>query len=385
MRNLIRKVLKEALGVPEGILESGEQLYELINNRLKKIPKEIPEENNFEISTKIKISDYVIKKVYLNLNIKKIDTVSEVDFYSMGFNNVSRFNNKTFKLINIITPDTVELSINLACPENVKKKDIIDYFKKDKVNILSALTHELGHAFNIYKKEESTVKSMAKYRSYHDTNFPIKPISEFIHMLYYIHAIENIVRPIEVASKMRSEDINKEKFYEFITNNETYKKLKKINGFSYQNFRDELKNDAKNIKNFLDRIGADVSQLNTDDEIVDEVLRILFINLVNKTLDVSTRMITSSPIEEIFGFQGKKLKFFQKLVSSFSKYENNINKFFEDEEKNFKFISEKMLKKISKLYDMAKTKNSSIRNWDLHHKINKSGEQFETKLRYGKK
>jgi len=35
--------------------------------------------------------------------------------------------------------------------------------------------------------------------------------------------------------------------------------------------------------------------------------------------------------------------------------------------------------------DMAKTNNSSIRNWDLHHKINKSGEQFETKLRYGKK
>ncbi len=50
--------------------------------------------------------------------------------------------------------------------------------------------------------------------------------------------------------------------------------------------------------------------------------------------------------------------------------------------KKFKIISEKMMKKISKLFAMAKVDKSSIKDWDLHNKINKTGEQLETEIKY---
>jgi 6,7-dimethyl-8-ribityllumazine synthase len=55
------------------------------------------------------------------------------------------------------------------------------------------------------------------------------------------------------------------------------------------------------------------------------------------------------------------------------KYENNPKKFFEDEFEKFNYVANKMLKKISKLYAMAKDDeqpvSESIINWDLHQQI----------------
>jgi hypothetical protein len=57
---------------------------------------------------------------------------------------------------------------------------------------------------------------------------------------------------------------------------------------------------------------------------------------------------------------------FQKFVLRF---ENNPIKFFKYEIKKFNMIADKMIRKIAKLYDMAKDDgqtNESIINWELH-------------------
>jgi hypothetical protein len=63
------------------------------------------------------------------------------------------------------------------------------------------------------------------------------------------------------------------------------------------------------------------------------------------------------------------------------KYENNPIEFFEDEIENCNYVSTKMLKKIGKLYAMAKDDeqpvSESILNWNLHQQI--------MKKKYGKK
>jgi hypothetical protein len=63
----------------------------------------------------------------------------------------------------------------------------------------------------------------------------------------------------------------------------------------------------------------------------------------------------------------------EKMISKFSnhisKYRGNTLQFFKDEIENFNYIATKMLKKIGKLYAMAKddeTVSESIINWDLH-------------------
>jgi hypothetical protein len=54
------------------------------------------------------------------------------------------------------------------------------------------------------------------------------------------------------------------------------------------------------------------------------------------------------------------------------KYQKNPTKFFEDEIENFQYIANKMIKKISKVYALAKDDepvSESILNWDLYQKV----------------
>ena len=62
----------------------------------------------------------------------------------------------------------------------------------------------------------------------------------------------------------------------------------------------------------------------------------------------------------------------QKFLSYVMKYEKNPTKFFEDEIENFQYIANKMIKKISKVYGLAKDDEAvseSILNWELHQKV----------------
>ena len=61
-----------------------------------------------------------------------------------------------------------------------------------------------------------------------------------------------------------------------------------------------------------------------------------------------------------------------KFLNYVMKYEKNPTKFFEDEIENFQYIANKMIKKISKVYGLAKDDeqvSESILNWDLHQQI----------------
>ena len=386
MRELIRQVLREALGVPSGSIESGEILYDLILKKLKVLPIDLDEDSTFNMRTNFSISDYKIKKVILNITFHKDNAIPDVHYYSMGFKSVSRYDpTRRPRLINIIQPNTIDVMINFAGPEDTQRKDLINYFKSDKTDIVSSLSHELGHAYNIYKKKFTSIGPQAEYNAYQKNSFPFYEIRQFMFNLYYIHSVENIVRPIEVASLMRSTDVKRENFYEFITNNKTYTKLKDIGNFSVDKMIESLKLESDKIRQFLDRIGVETDDLETDDELVNELLRIVYVNIANNKVDIAKQMMTTNAFEDLMGFIGGKEEFFHKLASGFVKYQERPIDFFRREERNFKTISEKMIKKISKLYDIAKVDTSSIKDWDLHHKINKTGEQFETEIKFKRK
>ena len=65
------------------------------------------------------------------------------------------------------------------------------------------------------------------------------------------------------------------------------------------------------------------------------------------------------------------MKFLNSFESEILKFKNNPLRYFEFQEKKFKFVSSKMMKKLSKLYAMLPEDKKSIKNWDLHQKITK--------------
>jgi hypothetical protein len=80
-----------------------------------------------------------------------------------------------------------------------------------------------------------------------------------------------------------------------------------------------------------------------------------------------------------------------KFFNYVTKFKDNPTQFFKDECEKFNYVSTKMLKKISKLYDLAKDDdevNESIINWELHQQLleKKYGKRkIETEIKFKKK
>jgi hypothetical protein len=91
-------------------------------------------------------------------------------------------------------------------------------------------------------------------------------------------------------------------------------------------------------------------------------------------------LLTTDFNEMFIGFSGDKRKLYNDFINETQRFKNNPLKFFEYQEKKIRNVSNYMLKKLSKLYALIEDKKS-IKNWDLHTKINKKT-QIESKYRY---
>lgn len=382
MRETIKRILNEVLGVPEGVLESGEILYQEIEKRLKRLPQQIEEQKKTRFKTDLIILNFNVKKINFVFEFTETDNVDEIILVSMGFGSISIFSDEELKILHKFDENEMSLYLSIAGPEGTTRKDIVKFYRENKDKLISSIAHELGHYTNFRKQKYQNIKKMAEYAGITRTSFPFHPIQEFLHYTYFIHSVENITRPIEVASYMRSQGIDREKFYEFITNNATYQMLKRINEFSYEKMREQLRSQVDDIKTFIKNLGGNVKKFKTDDEVVDELLRIVYVNLANKSIETLKEMMTTNFLENLVGFQGDKGKLFDDMIGYFTKFETNYKKFYTQSEKDFKRISTKMMKKLIKLYELAKVNPQSIENWALHHKINRTGEQLETELKY---
>ena len=385
MKGIIKNTLNEALGVPEGILESAERLYLMCFNRIVKITDPIlngskKEEYNFTINSNFKISDYTFTEISLSIDFVEVDQVDLVELYSMAFGHQSKFNDRSLKLVTIVSPNEVKISIKFALTETAKISDVIELCKRSKDIMTASLAHELKHAYDHYKKPTESIPKMSRYHGVQQTGVPIKPISVFLHYLYFVHGIENLVRPTEFSSLMKSSKISKKDFYNFLTNSEMYTMMRDINNFTYEKLKSELKNYIPQIDGVLNRFTNET--FDTDEEKIDEILRIVYVNLVNNTLNTTKSIMSNNFFEGLMGFQGKKNEVFRKIVNYVMRFENNEKKFYLYEEKKFKHISGIMMKKLSKLYSMAQDEKSSIKNWDLHHKINRTNENIQSEYKF---
>lgn len=383
LNKIIKKALREAVGVPDGIVETAELVYGQLMKELKSISSvsEDDEKLYFRLKGNYQISDYKFKQIDLALEIIRTDQVDKATLAGMAFNFKSRFDDNTFKVIHQPTKKKIELSVSVAIPEDGDLNSVIQELENEKEMSISSLSHELMHSYNKFKRPISNPEERADYDAYKTLRFGIQPIDDFLHNLYFIHSIENVVRPSEIAADLKSGSIDKEGFLEFLKNNRVYQKLKEINGFTYQGLKKELLNHVDIIRERLEQSGLDDIP-EGDEELVSTVLDLLRINLVNAKGTALKQDLTTSFLEDFMGFSSKKEEVFRNYIKKIRKYDNT-NDFFRNEEKMFKQISYDLMKKIHKLYsilDKNKKTNESIINWDLYHKIKGTPIVIETEL-----
>lgn len=371
MRDLIKKILREEVGVPRGIVDSAQRLYNDIISRLKR--KTITGNSNFiltfkNVNGKYSFSDFQdFESIKVEFEFKEY---SETDMHKgililgMGHNGQSRLDDG-FELINLDT-DNINLSIDLAIPETINEIDnkiIIKTLEDNKQMIVSSLSHELKHAYDGFKKPSEGLKQRSQYNVYSGTRFGIEEIDEFVYFLYFITVIENLVRPSEIYSLMQQGEISQKDFLNFISSNRTYSTLKKINEFSVDKLIESLKQKPEQVDNLLSNV-EDYEMPNSIDEKINDLLKVIYLELQKKTLQRAHSMLTNNFFEALFGLSDEKMKFLNSFESEILKFKNNPLKYFEFQEKKFKFVSEKMMKRLSKLYSLAKPNPIKLVNKD---------------------
>ena len=400
------RLLNEALGVPDFILDAADMLYDVVENDIRSINDIQDEYNfkgkiNFELGDKKKIR---IDSYELNVKIEEMENEEGVlDIISMGMGGRFGFDRDVYLKINEPST-TLNLDITFAVGDNWKPEELIAKMEDERDEHVSALAHEIKHKYDKQAKEYSRMGPDAVYQATQQKgNFAIPAIDRvFYRFMYYIHAIENLVRPTEVAYSMKRKNITKSQFKDFLEDNRVYKELLRIKNYTFDNFIQDLKQQEDRLDALLEHIGEDPSDMSIDEKI-NKVLELVYVDLVNNRMDLFVQM-TQGPMDDFLTFGAQlgmippgseeKMKQLQKtneirqkFLSRTMRYEKNPTKFFEDEFEEFNYIANKMLKKISKLYAMAKDDeqvSESIINWDLHQQImeKKYGKRkIETKIK----
>lgn len=376
----IKNLLSEALGVPDNLVNLASALYEeLVDN--------IPDKSNFnklkdevfEFEGDFNIADYKFKGVKFTLELHES---RETEILGMSTKNLSRITKK-FKIKTKVNHGVLDIFISIAVPKNIKGSDLKKFLQDNKVEVVGSISHELKHYYDAYSKPKQPISNRVKYDALTRNRFgDIDPLNLFLHHLYFIHRIENLVRPSEFAGALAAGEVTKKGFLEFLQNHSVYQKLKEIQNFSYEGLRQSLFEDISDIEKSFVQNGIDFKGLN-EDEIVDMALRLFVDNLQNWEVQSLENKLVDNHLESMFGLRGRKGKFFRKYLENMKPHGENFEKYFRNQEKIFKFVATNMIKKIAKLYAMTTdTQNESIINWELWHKLKGTNSKIVTETKY---
>lgn len=364
-------MILESLGVPENLLELSEQVYFDI---IREIPKyrntESMYRNPIIIRGNFTISDYNFSEIRINFKFYDYDSLELVGM-SYQLDDVTVKNIKF--LVQESDFDKVSLGMSFAINDDVTPSMISQYIISMKEKIISIISHELKHAYDAFKNPKTSLTNRINYVTYKKSFGDITPLNELLFNLYFTHQIENLVRPSEFASLVKQHNITKEKFLDFLTNSDVFRKLDSARKFNYENLKEELKKYLPEIEETISMSGSDINKFKTEDQLIDEILRLFYINVANWKFEMIQKYITSSPFEIFLGLSREKENFIEKYYNTLSKYQDNIEKFYRIHENHLKKVSNDMIKKLGKIYDYIKDekdlKNESIINPDIWYKL----------------
>lgn len=363
MRKLIERVIQEEVGVPKNIYESADLITDRVYYELKNILSGGGNVDNGDydmvFSVNTTINDLTIKRVNFSVQINYAN-VEGPELMGAGFNPRPSLDYDKFVYVSKENPSNVHLMLKFYIPsdDEVSKEDFFNYFLENRGRVVNNISHELKHAYDYYKKPEESFADSIEYQSVVNYGLGFIPLHEFFFKLYYSNKTENLVRATEVYSSMRDEDIDDDKFLEFLLSNEIYVQYNELANYSYDMLINSLRDNIKNLRNGIAHYNLKVPRKN--DDVIQLVLKIGYMNIANLKVKNLSELLTTDFIEEMIGFdpESKKGKYFRKNAQKFGKYQNNYLNFYKTEIEKFNKIGNLMIKKISKLYSIAKDSNA---------------------------
>ena len=351
----MKKEFNEAVGVPEGIVDAGEKLYDDMKANL--IPQlnlnQLEYEMNFQPEEPYKVGDMEIDDVELSVTLHPVD-----DEY--GDSNMKVFKRqklqdtgKSMVYMTVSQNGHLKLHVDKPVPEDWTIQGVKDSFDKMRVRTVSSLSHELMHDYDDFKKKSNRPSHLADYQAKTQfIGFPVKAISRLFYDLYYMDEVENTVRPTELYAKLKLGGITKGQFLDYFK--KEYNHILDAMKFNVDELKSELMNNIDEVDELLrnvDDLEVSVDDM-TDEEKVNALLRIAYISFSNVSGSVLKDMLTTNPLELILGFQGGKDPYFNKHIRRLTKHEDDPIGFYRDAEKYLKNTGRRVIRKMSKVYDL---------------------------------
>lgn len=400
--NKQHKLIMEALGVPDSILDAAEEFYEIFLGKLKGINTKESEydfNGNADVTLgdrkKVKIEGYT-----LNVEVHEIDDFRETaKIASMAMGQQFNFDRNIY-MKKIKETTTANFSMTYVVNPDWTPNELYNELYSDRDDHVSSIAHELKHFYDKQVKPVDLVGYDADYQAIQESpRFGIPIIDEkFLRFLYYSTMAESLVRPTEVASNMRNKNITKSQFKEFLKQNRTYQGLTELKNFTYEKLVEGIYDSMDRVDEVMKIAGNDPNSM-TDEEKVDKLLKLVYVNLGNSKIKLFDQYTADKSLKNLFGFMSifgnmdtdtRMDDIRKQFVRYVIKYEKNPKQFFKDEIKKFNMVGDKMIRKIAKLYDMAKNDapvTESIIDWELHSKLmmKKYGKiHYEPEIKKGK-
>lgn len=404
----------EAVGVPTGLVEISIQLYnkliESLRNGTYNFEEHEADPDAYKYPTKhlffeihipmkgYKINDYDIKYVDMLVNVDAVNfgddgsPKGKEKVTGAGYSPKVKIDRKNFKTT-FEDNGRVDMRVSLvlgdegvddAYDAEYWPNEILQAFTENRTRIISSIGHELKHAYDMghISKGEGHVNS-ALYQAYNNEKFGVKPIDDFLYYMYYTTRCESMVRSSEVASSMEAQGIEDSKFYDYLRSNDTYKMLNEIKEWTFDKMLDDLMMQIKEIRNMISQY-QDVSSL-TDKELIEKLLGLAVHRINQGSIDF---LIDRLRAPSIFGMSlidpeddatdEEKSEFINAFLKVAKKNVHNPENYFRMQEKYFHKTADKLLKKLGKLFNLAKQSNSN----PLHTKISAKGRNESKIIRW---
>jgi hypothetical protein len=362
---ILSQEFDESVGVPSNMQNAAKQIEIDFFQKIRTIKtsdfkeelfrgEDLGVSANMDLRGPYQVADMVIDVINVSLEVTLGDSSTIPEIYGFAASSQSYLDYDKIQLKDVsVEGGKAEMYVRYVLPSPFNVQELIKVSNEMGTTVSDNFAHELMHVYEIFKKKTERVTRRSGYAAAADrTNFHIKTVNDFFFNQYYIDDIESTVRPSELAMIMKNNDVKADKFKDFLFGNETYKQLKQIQGFTFEKFKEDIRNEMPRVNKLLDHINSPIVN-GTDDEKINEILRIAYSHFSMQKIKKMKEHLTANFFDQI-QFPAHKKAFMDKYYNRVARFKNHPEEFFKYEEKRFQEKATKVIKRIAKLYAIAK-------------------------------
>jgi hypothetical protein len=359
-------LLKEAVGVPTGIVQTARNIYQDLIQEMSLNPGKVFREKKIILhpnpESRYSFSDFVLREVRVEFMFEPIEG-NDSELFNFWVKRDTNFNPSTQKM-DYKSDDFIEIGLTIGYPlrgkPNVEK--VIGLLKKDNEtdvfddgkSIVSDIVHELKHGYDFYKKPSHSPKEIALYdtlASFVNSSggFFYVFTRDIAYRSYYVRIFESLTRPSEVYASLIEKGVTQKTFLEELKKNKTFRTLELISGFDYDKFIQKIKSEQ--AYGIIDQAHPEVSE----GEKIDMLLKILYAN-VGGELHTSIQRVLGLDISDLLGdtqkIKDQKEKIKEEIFSDWKRGQSDPEGYFRKLIEQNIYLANRTKRKIAKIYSL---------------------------------